>query len=65
MEPIENVRSRSGSVIIEGDTAVLSFLAEIHGHANVAVSMRVHDLEQLQSRIARALSARKEQSPPQ
>jgi len=36
----------------------LAFLAEIDGHPNVAVSMRVHVLEQLQSRIARALDAR-------
>ena len=58
MEPIDSLRARSGSVIIQGDIAVLSFLAEIDGHPNVAVSMRVHVLEQLQSRIARALDAR-------
>jgi hypothetical protein len=65
MEPIENVHARSASVIIEGETAVLSFLAAIDGHPNVAVSMRVHDLEQLQSRISRALDVRKEQSQPE
>jgi len=58
MERIDSFNARSGSVIIHGEIAVLTFLAEIDGHPNVAVSMRVHVLEQLQSRIARALDAR-------
>jgi len=62
MERIDSFNARSGSVIIQGEIAVLTFLAEIDGHPNVAVSMRVHVLKQLQSRIARALDARSD--PP-
>jgi len=58
LERIDSFNARSASVLIQGDLAVLTFLAEIDGHPNVAVSMRVHILEQLQARIARALDAR-------
>jgi hypothetical protein len=63
VESIQNVHARSGSVIINGDVAVLSFLASIDGHPNVAISMSLHVLEQLQSRITRALSDRAKPSP--
>jgi len=60
-----NFHARSGDVIIDGDVAVLSFLTAIDGHQNVAVSMRVHVLELLQSRITRALTSLPKQSPPE
>jgi len=44
--------------------AVLSFLTAIDDRPNVAISMRVHALELLQSRIARALAARAGETPP-
>lgn len=64
MEPQETLHARSVDVLIEGDVAVLSFLTAIDDRPNVAISMRVHALELLQSRIARALAARPEPTPP-
>ena len=58
MSPQEILHARSVDVLIEGDVAVLSFLTAIDDRPNVAISMRVHALELLQSRIARALAAR-------
>ena len=63
MQHIENFHARSGSVLIKGDVAVVSFLAEINGQPNIAVSMKVHVLELLQSRIERALAAQPRPAP--
>jgi hypothetical protein len=57
MEPQETLHARSADVLIEGEVAVLSFLTAIDDRPNLAISMRVHALELLQSRIARALAA--------
>jgi hypothetical protein len=64
MAPNETFHARSADVRIEGDVAVLSFLTAIDDHPNVAISMRVHTLELLQSRIARALAAQPKPTPP-
>jgi len=64
MEPQKTLHARSADVLIEGDIAVLSFLTAIDDRPNVAISMRVHALELLQSRIARALAARAGETPP-
>jgi hypothetical protein len=58
MQPAEPYEARSGSVIVEGEIAVLSFLTAIHGQQNVSVSMKVHVLETLHARITRALKRR-------
>jgi hypothetical protein len=63
MDELVSYEARSGSVIIEGNVAVLTFLTAIDGQSNIAVSMKAHVLEQLQSRIARALSDRPRPSP--
>ena len=63
MEPQEIFHARSADVLIEGDVAVLSFLTAIDDRPNLAISMKIHALERLQSRIARALTARR--SPAQ
>jgi len=63
MDELISYEARSGSALIEGNVAVLTFLTAIHGQSNIAVSMKVHALEQLQSRIARALSERPKPSP--
>jgi hypothetical protein len=59
MEPQEILHARSADVLIEGKVAVLSFLTAIDDRPNVAISMRLHALERLQSRIERALAARR------
>jgi len=64
MSPQEIFHARSVDVLIEGDVAVLSFLTAIDDRPNVAISMRVHALELLQSRIACALAARAGETPP-
>ena len=64
MEPQETLHARSADVLIEGGVAVLSFLTAIDDRPNVAISMRVHVLELLQSRISRALAAQPKQKPP-
>ncbi len=56
-ETILNFQSRSADVIISDHVAVLTFLTAIDGQENIAVSMRLHELERLQSRITRALEA--------
>ena len=63
-EPRETLHARSADVLIEGDVAVLSFLTAIDDRPDVAISMRVHALELLQARIARALAAQPKQTPP-
>jgi hypothetical protein len=63
MEQLDPHEARSGSVLIEGDLAVLTFLTAIDGGSNVAVSMKVHVLERLHERIARALDERQLPSP--
>jgi hypothetical protein len=63
MELQKPFEARSGSVIIEGEISVLSFLTAIEGQDNVAVSMKVHALEMLHARITRALDERQGQSP--
>ena len=63
-EPRETLHARSADVLIEGDVAVLSFLTAMDDHPNLAISMRVHALELLQARIARALAAQPKQTPP-
>jgi hypothetical protein len=65
MEQQKTFHARSVDVLVEGDIAVVSFLTAIDDHPNVAISMRVHVLELLQSRIARALAAQSKQTPPQ
>jgi hypothetical protein len=64
MEQQKTFHARSVDVLVEGDIAVVSFLTAIDDHPNVAISMRVHVLELLQSRIARALAAQPKQTPP-
>ena len=59
MEPQEIFHARSADVLIEGDVVVLSFLTAIDEGPNLSISMKVHALELLQSRIARALNARR------
>ncbi len=54
-KPILSFQSRSADVIVSDDLAVLTFLTAIDGQENIAVSMHRHELERLQSRIARAL----------
>ena len=56
-KPILSFQSRSADVIVSDDLAVLTFLTAIDGQENIAVSMHRHELERLQSRIARALDA--------
>ena len=63
MEPQTILHARSADVLIEGDIAVLSFLTAIDDRPNVAISMRVHALELLQSRISRALEAHRQTRP--
>ena len=63
MERQETLHAQSADVLIEGDVAVLSFLTAMDDHPNVAISMRVHALELLQSRISRALAAQPKQTP--
>ncbi len=65
MEPQEILHARSVDVLVEGDIAVLSFLTAIDDRPNVAISMRVHTLELLQSRISRALAAQPKRAPPE
>ncbi|HUJ83665.1 MAG TPA: hypothetical protein VLW83_17400 [Candidatus Acidoferrales bacterium] len=65
MEPQKTFHARSVDVLVEGDIAVVSFLTAIDDHPNVTISMRVHVLELLQSRIARALAAQPKRTPPQ
>lgn len=62
MEPQETLHARSADVLIEGDVAVLSFLTAIDDRPNLAISMKVHALELLHTRIGRALAARRK--PP-
>jgi hypothetical protein len=64
MSSQETFHARSADVLIEGETAVLSFLTAIDDRPNVAVVMRVHTLERLQARIARALAAQPGRTPP-
>jgi len=62
--PQETLHARSADVLIEGDVAVLSFLTAIDDRPNVAISMKLHALERLQARIARALAAQSKPAPP-
>jgi hypothetical protein len=64
MEHPELFHARSGDVLIEGDVAVVSFLTAIDGQPNVSVSMKLHVLERVHERIARALKERRD-TPPQ
>ncbi|HKN29863.1 MAG TPA: hypothetical protein VJY34_19050 [Roseiarcus sp.] len=64
MEPQKTLHARSADVLIEGDIAVLSFLTAIDDRPDIAISMRVHVLELLKSRISRALAAQPRQTPP-
>jgi hypothetical protein len=65
MEKIEHHQARSADVIIDGETAVISFLTAIDGGPNIAVSMDVTVLERLRSRIDRALTARPKGPSPE
>jgi hypothetical protein len=64
MESQETLHARSADVLIEGDVAVLTFLTAVDDRPNVAIAMRVHTLELLQARIARALAAQPGRTPP-
>jgi len=63
MEPQETLHAPSVDVLVERDVAVSSFLA-IDDRPNVAISMRVHVLELLQSRNSSRVGSSAEADAP-